>query len=62
MCVATAPGVFAHNEMRQSEAVNPDGDSPDAVLEAARNCPTSAITVEDAATGESLFPDTGGVG
>jgi ferredoxin len=35
---------------------NPDGDPEEKVLEAAENCPVSAITVADAETGETLFP------
>lgn len=57
MCLETAPQVFAHNTDRQSEVVDPDGDTPEKVLEAARSCPTSAIRVEDAETGKSLFPE-----
>ncbi len=56
MCLATAPKVFAHNADRQSEVVDLDGDTPEKILEAASNCPTSAIHVEDADTGERLFP------
>ncbi|MDE2679156.1 MAG: ferredoxin [Gemmatimonadetes bacterium] len=56
MCLALAPGVFAHNHWRQSEVVDPEGDALEDVLEAAGNCPTSAITVSDASTGEVLFP------
>lgn len=56
MCLAIAPGVFVHNERRQSEVVDPSGGSAEDILEAAENCPTSAITVTDAATGETLFP------
>ena len=56
MCLTLAPGVFAHNERRQSEVVDPGGDSDDAVVEAAMSCPTAAITVKDADTGELLFP------
>jgi ferredoxin len=32
------------------------GDAPETVLEAAEGCPTMAITVFDADTGEQLFP------
>jgi ferredoxin len=32
------------------------GDPEETVLEAAENCPVTAITVEDAETGEILFP------
>ena len=56
MCETFAPNVFRLNDNRQSEAVNPSGDSAEKVLEAAENCPVSAITVEDAETGEQLFP------
>ena len=56
MCEEYAPNVFALNEDRQSIVVNPDGDPEDKVLEAAENCPVSAIMVEDAETGEVLFP------
>ena len=56
MCVSFSPQVFALNKDLQSEPVNPAGDPEDKVLEAAENCPVSAITVEDADTGERLFP------
>ncbi len=55
-CEAIAPKVFRLNDNRQSEAVNPEGDSIEKILEAAENCPVSAIFVEDAETGERLFP------
>ncbi len=48
--------VCVGNAMCQSEAVDPAGDSEEKILEAAENCPVSAITVEDADTGEQLFP------
>lgn len=56
MCESIAPKVFVLNENRQSEAVNPAGDTEEKILEAAENCPVSAIIVEDADTGEQLFP------
>lgn len=56
MCETFASHVFRLNDNRQSEAVDPDGDPEEQVLEAAENCPVSAITVEDADTGEQLFP------
>jgi len=51
-----APKVFRLNDNRQSEAVDPAGDTIEKILEAAENCPVSAIFVEDAETGEQLFP------
>jgi ferredoxin len=57
MCESFAPGVFRLNQNRQSEAINPQGDTHENVLKAAENCPVAAITVEDAETGEKLFPN-----
>ncbi len=56
MCLATAPHTFEHDENRQSVVVDADGDPEAKVVRAARNCPTAAITVEVAETGERLFP------
>jgi ferredoxin len=56
MCTTIAPTVFALNDNRQSEAVDPAGDRAEKILEAAENRPVSAITVEDADIGERLFP------
>ncbi len=56
MCPTIATNTFKLNEDRQSEAVNPEGDPEAKILEAAENCPVSAIIVEDAETGERLFP------
>src|SRR5262245_64727430 len=59
MCEAIAASVFRLNENRQSEVVDPAGDSVEKILEAAENCPVSAIRVEDAETDEKLFPLVG---
>ena len=56
MCTTIAPKVFALNDHRQSEPVNPKGDTVEKILDAAENCPVSAIIVEDTATRERLFP------
>ena len=56
MCITISPAVFSLNDDRQSQAGNPDGDTLEKILEAAENCPVSAIKVEDAQTGEALFP------
>ena len=56
MCETFAPKVFVLNDDRQSEAVDPEADTEENILEAAENCPVSAITVEDEETGERLFP------
>lgn len=56
MCETFATHVFRMNEKRQSEVVDPAGDSEEKILEAAESCPVSAIFVEDVHTGERLFP------
>ena len=56
MCESIAARTFRLNDNRQSEVFDPEGDSLENILEAAENCPVSAIFVEDAETGERLFP------
>lgn len=55
-CAFLAPGVFEHNENRQSEVVDPVAAPVELVVQAATYCPTGAITVADAETGRRLFP------
>ena len=52
MCLEFATGVFAHNARRQAEVVDPEGDAAEDIIVAAENCPTAAIQLSDAATGE----------
>ena len=56
MCVAIASGTFALGQDGQSRVTDPAGSSPAEILEAAEGCPTMAIRVRDAETGEVLFP------
>lgn len=56
MCVHTAQGVFALDDSNKSSVINPRGNTEEKILEAAESCPVSAIIVEDAETGESVFP------
>jgi ferredoxin len=44
-CLTIAPNVFAHNANRQSEVVDPAGDSEAMIRRAAANCPVAAISV-----------------
>jgi ferredoxin len=55
-CVGLAPGVFQHNQNRQSEVVDPAGASEEMILKAASYCPTGAIEIVEADTSEPLFP------
>ena len=56
MCETFAENTFGLNDDRQSYVKDPAGDPEETILEAAENCPVTAITVEDAETGEILFP------
>jgi ferredoxin len=44
-CVDTAPDVFQLDDEDKAVVVDPDGAPVDDVVEAARNCPVSAIFV-----------------
>ena len=56
LCLHFASGVFALDEVGQSTVVNAGGDSTANILEAAEQCPQSAIVLEDAETGVQVFP------
>jgi ferredoxin len=56
MCESFALKVFVLKENRQSEVADPEADTAANILEAAENCPVSAITVVEEGTGETLFP------
>ena len=53
-CVDTAPDVFQLDDEDKAVVVDPDGAPLDDVLEAARNCPVSAIRV--VGTDGDLYP------
>ena len=42
-CVATAPDVFALDDEGKAVVLDPDGTDLDEVVDAARNCPVTAI-------------------
>jgi ferredoxin len=56
LCVHFASGVFALDDHGQAMVADPEADTPERVLDAAEQCPQSAIIVEDAKTGERVFP------
>ena len=56
MCETYAPKVFVLNDDRQSTVADPNADTFENIMEAAQDCPVSAITVIDDETGKSLFP------
>ena len=50
------PGAERVSAQRESEVVDPAGAPEHVILTAASYCPTGAIEVADAETGEILFP------
>ena len=56
-CVNEAPETFELNDDDKAIIKKGATDSRDAILEAAKACPTDAIVVEDKDTGEKLWPE-----
>lgn len=54
-CVAVAPEVFELDDEGKAVVKNPTGDPDEAILDAARACPTQAIIVTDE-SGKQLVP------
>jgi ferredoxin len=57
ICIDTAPSVFELDDSATATVVNPEGESEQAVIDAAKGCPTCAIQLFDAA-GAKLFPNS----
>jgi len=55
-CVQTAPEAFRLGPDNRSQVVEQEAVADETLWEAAQLCPTSAIIIEDAETGERLFP------
>ena len=56
-CIGTAPETFALDERSKAIVTNPEGNDDDTIIEAARSCPTDAITILNAETGEQIWPE-----
>lgn len=55
-CAEVAPKVFKLNERFISVVVDPNGDTDQRILLAAKVCPTKAIILEEEETGKRIFP------
>ena len=55
-CVSTAPDVFELDDDEKAIVIDPNGASKDDLIDAAWNCPVTAITIREASTGEQLVP------
>ncbi|MEH0421470.1 ferredoxin [Streptomyces sp. B21-083] len=56
-CLRAAPRAFELNEGGQSEAVAPDTETRENLLEAVLLCPMNAISVTEVETGQRLEPE-----
>lgn len=50
-CTHTAPGTFRLGRDNVATVVDPDGEPPEVVRQAAEECPTGAITVTETGPG-----------
>ena len=57
VCCENAPGTFKLDDDQKVVVTNPEGDPPENILAAARNCPLDAIILHDAHTGAQVWPD-----
>jgi ferredoxin len=57
MCVAIAPGRFVLDEQQRSDPVEAQIDPDEVVRDAAASCPSQAISLIDADTGEPVDLD-----
>jgi len=57
LCADEAPGTFEMDDEDIAVVIDPEGDDPDTILEAAKSCPSDAIILYDAETGEKVWPE-----
>jgi len=55
-CVSSAPNVFELDDDEKAVVIDPNGAARDDLIDAAANCPVTAITIRDASTGAEVFP------
>ncbi len=55
-CTAIAPNVFEVDDNFKAYILDPQGDSDEAILKAAKMCPKLAIALDDESSGGRIFP------
>jgi len=55
--VQAAPKVFKPDAKMTAEVIDPNGETDEKIVLAARICPTKAIILEDEGTGIKIFPN-----
>jgi len=56
-CCGEAPNTFEMDDDNIAVVADPDGHSPEEILQAAQVCPVDAIILTDAETGEQVWPE-----
>lgn len=56
-CVAVSPEVFEMDGEDKAIILEDGTDEPENILMAAQSCPTKAIIITDAETGEQVWPE-----
>lgn len=56
-CVAIAADTFMMDEENKAYILETEWDQDDIILAAAQSCPTFAIIIKDAETGNQIFPE-----
>lgn len=56
-CLAVAPATYELDEERKAVVLENSMDGDDAILLSAQACPTKAVIITDAETGEQLWPN-----
>ena len=55
-CIQATPKVFKLDKTMIAEVIDPEGDSDEKILLAAKICPTKAISLEEEGTGKKIYP------
>ena len=55
-CVAFSPSTFSLDNEKKAIVQESSADTPENILMAAQSCPTKAIVITDALTGEKVWP------
>ena len=55
-CREEAPKTFDIDEDGKAFVIDPEGDPPEYIRQAAKKCPLQAITLHDVDTGELVYP------
>jgi ferredoxin len=55
-CIQATPKVFKLDAKMIAEVIDPNGDSDEKIVVAAKICPTKAISLEEEGTGKKIYP------